>query len=187
MAGPDRFDAIVIGSGISGGWAAKELTEKGLRVLLLDRGSMVEHGAYPHESQMASAIPARNIMPPRLIESDYFIGKHGYIAPASESFHNNDRLNPYALDDGDKFYWIRPGAFGGKSLIWGRWSFRWSPEDFTVNRRDGVGDDWPIGYDDLVPWYKYVEAVAGVSGSRENLPQLPDSDFQPPMPMNVAE
>lgn len=187
MSQADRFDAIVIGSGISGGWAAKELTEKGLKVLMLDRGSMVEHGAYPHESAMVSEIPARNIMPPRLIESDYFIGKHGYIAPASESFHINDRLNPYALADGDKFYWIRPGAFGGKSLIWGRWSFRWAPEDFTVNKRDGVGDDWPIGYDDLVPWYKYVEAVAGVSGSREQLPQLPDSDFQPPMPMNVAE
>jgi choline dehydrogenase-like flavoprotein len=187
MATEGSFDAIVVGSGVSGGWAAKELTEKGLKVLLLDRGSMVEHGSYPHEGQMQSEIPARNIMPPRLIESDYFVGRHGYVAPDRESFHINDRLNPYALDEGDKFYWIRPGAFGGKSLIWGRWTFRWSPEDFTVNKRDGFGDDWPIGYDDLKPWYSYVEAVAGVSGSRENLPHLPDSDFQPPMPMNVAE
>lgn len=188
MASTDRFDAIVIGTGISGGWAAKELTEKGLRVLMLDRGHMVEHGeGYTYDGRPAFDVPARNIMPDALRESDYFIAKHGYVQPSNQAFYNNDRLNPYDYEEGSKFYWIRPGAVGGKSLIWGRWSFRWSSADFEANKRDGIGGAWPITYDDLVPWYDYVEKYAGVSGSRENLPYLPDSQFQPPMPMNIAE
>jgi choline dehydrogenase-like flavoprotein len=184
----DMFDAIVIGSGVSGGWAAKELTEKGLRVLMLDRGHMVEHRKdYEYEGKRDSQIPARNMMPRHLVDSDYFIGRYGYVSPSNQKFHNNDRLNPYAYDEGEKFYWIRPGAVGGKSLIWGRWSFRYSPEDFEANKRENVGIDWPIRYDDIAPWYDYVENYIGVSGSRENLPQLPDSQFQPPMQMNVAE
>lgn len=188
MAATDKFDAIVIGSGVSGGWAAKELTEKGLRVLMLDRGVMVEHGEdYDYDGKPAYEIPARGEMPPQLRDSDYFIAKHGYVSSANQKFYNNDRLNPYAYDEGSKFYWIRPAAVGGKSLIWGRWSFRWAPEDFEANKRENVGIDWPIRYDDLAPWYDYVEQYIGVSGSRENLPQLPDSMFQPPMPMNIAE
>lgn len=188
MAATNRFDAIVIGSGVSGGFAAKELTEKGLRVLMLDRGRMVEHGEdYPYDGKPAYDVPARNIMPKGLQERDYFIAKRGYVAPSNMGFYNNDRLNPYAFDEGSKFYWIRPGAVGGKSLIWGRWSFRWAPIDFEANQREGVDGAWPIGYDDLAPWYAKVEDYIGVSGSRENLPYLPDSNFQPPMPMNVAE
>lgn len=188
MAATGMFDAIVIGSGVSGGWAAKELTEKGLRVLMLDRGVMVEHGEnYDYDGKPAYEIPARDRMPPQLMESDYFIAKHGYVAPSNQKFYNNDRLNPYAYDEGEKFYWIRPAAVGGKSLIWGRWSFRWSQEDFEANKRENVGIDWPIRYDDVAPWYDYVEKYIGVSGSRENLPQLPDSVFQPPMQMNIAE
>lgn len=182
-----KYDAIVIGSGVSGGWAAKELTEKGLRVLMLDRGVMVEHGDYEHESKPTHEIPSRDIMPARLQESDYFISKEGWISPSRQKYYNNDRLNPYAHEDGDEFHWIRPGAVGGKSLIWGRWSFRWSPDDFEANKREGIGNDWPIRYEDLAPWYDYVEEFAGVSGSKENLPYLPDSKFQPPMPMNAAE
>ncbi|QZH74107.1 MAG: GMC family oxidoreductase [Erythrobacter sp.] len=182
------YDAVVVGSGVSGGWAAKELTEKGLRVLMLDRGVMVEHRRdYEYEGEMAANIPARDMMPRPLQESDYFIARHGYVSPATQKYYNNDRLNPYAYDEGDKFYWIRPGAVGGKSLIWGRWTFRFSPDDFEANRREQVGIDWPIRYDDLAPWYDYVEDYAGVSGSHENLPYLPDSRFQPPMPMNIAE
>lgn len=188
MASTNRFDAIVIGSGVSGGFAAKELTEKGLRVLMLDRGVMVEHGeGYTYDGKPAYEVPARNMMPPGLRDSDYFIAKHGYVQPSNRAFYNDDRLNPYAFDEGSKFYWIRPGAVGGKSLIWGRWSFRWSPADFEANKRDGIDGDWPIRYDDLAPWYSYVEKYIGVSGSRENLPYLPDSEFQPPMPMNIAE
>ncbi|MBM7405128.1 MULTISPECIES: GMC family oxidoreductase [Sphingomonas] len=188
MASTNRFDAIVIGSGVSGGFAAKELTEKGLRVLMLDRGVMVEHGeGYPYDGKPASEVPARNIMPKPVMDSNYFIARHGYVQPSNQRFYNDDRQNPYAYDEGDKFYWIRPGAVGGKSLIWGRWSFRWAPEDFEANKRDGIDGAWPIGYDDVAPWYSYVEKYVGVSGSRENLPYLPDSEFQPPMPMNVAE
>ncbi|MBD8620888.1 GMC family oxidoreductase [Sphingomonas sp. CFBP 13728] len=188
MAETNRFDAIVIGSGVSGGFAAKELTEKGLRVLMLDRGKMVEHGeGYTYDGKPAYEIPARNIMPKPLIDSDYFIATHGYVSPGNQEFYNDDRLNPYAYDEGSKFYWIRPAAVGGKSIIWGRWCFRWSPEDFEANKRDGIDGDWPIRYDDVAPWYSYVEKYIGVSGSRENLPYLPDSEFQPPMPMNVAE
>lgn len=188
MASTNRFDAIVIGSGISGGFAAKELTEKGLRVLMLDRGVMVEHGEdYAYDGKPAYEVPARNIMPEPLIESDYFIAKHGYVSPSNRRFYNDDRLNPYAYGEGSKFYWIRPGAVGGKSLIWGRWTFRWSAEDFEANKRDGIDGDWPIRYDDIAPWYSRVENYIGVSGSRENLPQLPDSEFQPPIPMNIAE
>ncbi|WP_278376946.1 GMC oxidoreductase [Sphingobium yanoikuyae] len=188
MASTDRYDAIVIGSGISGGWAAKELTEKGLRVLMLDRGHMVEHGEdYTFDGKPAYEVPARNIMPDPLKQSDYFIAQHGYVAPSNQAFYNNDRLNPYDYGAGSKFYWIRPAAVGGKSLIWGRWSFRWSPADFEANKREGIGGDWPIRYEDLVPWYSYVEKYIGVSGSRENLAYLPDSEFQPPMPMNIAE
>ncbi|MDN4632000.1 GMC family oxidoreductase [Sphingomonas sp. PsM26] len=188
MASTNRFDAIVIGSGVSGGFAAKELTEKGLRVLMLDRGIMVEHGEdYTYDGKPAYEVPARNRMPKPLEDSDYFIAKHGYVAPSNQKFYNDDRLNPYAFDEGEKFYWIRPAAVGGKSLIWGRWVFRWSPADFEANKRDGIDGEWPIGYDDVAPWYSYVEKYIGVSGSRENLPYLPDSEFQPPMPMNVAE
>ncbi len=188
MASTDRFDAIVIGSGISGGWAAKELTEKGLKVLMIDRGHMVEHGeGYKYDGKPAYEVPARNLMPEPLMQSDYFIAKHGYVAPSNRDFYNNDRNNPYDYEGGDKFYWIRPGAFGGKSLIWGRWSFRWSQADFEANKKEGVGLDWPIRYEDLVPWYEYVEKYIGVSGSRENLPYCPDSLFQPPMEMNIAE
>ncbi len=188
MAATNRFDAIVIGSGVSGGFAAKELTEKGLRVLMLDRGVMVKHGeGYAYDGKPAYEVPARNIMPPALVKSDYFIAKHGYVAPSNRAFYNDDRLNPYAYDEGSKFYWIRPAAVGGKSLIWGRWCFRWSEEDFEANKRDGIDGDWPIRYGDVAPWYSYVEKYIGVSGSRENLPYLPDSEFQPPIPMNVAE
>jgi len=188
MASTNRFDAIVIGSGVSGGFAAKELTEKGLRVLMLDRGVMVEHGEdYTYDGKPAYEVPARNIMPKPLIESDYFIAKNGYVSPSNRRFYNDDRLNPYAHDEGSKFFWIRPGAVGGKSLIWGRWSFRWSADDFEANKREGIDGDWPIRYDDIAPWYSKVENYIGVSGSRENLPQLPDSEFQPPMPMNIAE
>lgn len=188
MASTNSFDAIVIGSGVSGGWAAKELTEKGLRVLMLDRGFMVEHGSgYTYDGTPAFELPARGTVPPAIVESDYFIAKYGYLSTSNLQFYNDDRLNPYAFDDGEEFRWIRPAAFGGKSLIWGRWCFRWSPADFEANKREGVGGDWPIRYDDVVPWYSYVENYIGVSGSRENLPYLPDSEFQPPMPMNVAE
>ncbi len=187
MAATDRFDAIVIGSGISGGWAAKELTEKGLRVLMVDRGRMVEHGEdYPYDGKSAFEIPARDKMPAALAKRDYF-ALNGWVSPSTQPFFVNDRLTPYDYDAPNKFNWVRPSVVGGKSLTWGRWSFRWSPADFEANKREGVGTDWPIRYDDIAPWYSYVEKYIGVSGGREDLPYLPDSEFMPPMPMNIAE
>ena len=181
------FDAIVIGSGMSGGWAAKELTEKGLRVLMVDRGRMVEHGEdYPYDGKSAYDIPARDRMPAALAKSDYF-ALNGWVQPSTQPFFINDRLNPYDYDAPNKFNWVRPSVVGGKSLTWGRWSFRWGPNDFEANKREGVGTDWPIRYEDVAPWYTYVEKYIGVSGGRENLPYLPDSEFMPPMPMNIAE
>ncbi|UZK70951.1 GMC family oxidoreductase [Sphingomonas sp. S1-29] len=187
MAATDRFDAIVIGSGVSGGWAAKELTEKGLRVLLVDRGRMVEHGEdYPYEGKSAFEIPARDRMPAAIAKSEYF-ALNGWVSPSTRPFFINDRLNPYDYDAPNKFNWVRPSVVGGKSLTWGRWSFRWGPNDFEANKLEGIGTDWPIRYDDVAPWYSYVEKYIGVSGGRENLPYLPDSEFMPPVPMNIAE
>jgi choline dehydrogenase-like flavoprotein len=184
-----EFDAIVIGSGVSGGWAAKELTEKGMKVLMLDRGRMVEHGTdYPFEGTGPWEQPYRGNTPPALTESDYYASRYGGAGQtAVKGFMNNDRLNPYAMKDGPEFRWVRPGIVGGKSVTWGRVSLRFGPQDFTANGQDGHGVDWPIRYEDIAPWYSYVEAYAGIAGSKEGLTHLPDGEFQPPHPMNVAE
>lgn len=181
-----EYDAIVVGSGISGGWAAKELTEKGLRVLLLERGRNVEHikdyvnatkGAweYPHRGGRTLAM-----------EEAYPVLKRDY--PLNEKnleFWASDQDSPYT--EVKRFDWFRGYQVGGRSLMWGRHSYRWSEYDFEANAMDGVGVDWPIRYDDLAPWYDHVEAFAGISGSAEGLPQLPDGRFQPAMPLNCAE
>ncbi|MCR6658518.1 MAG: GMC family oxidoreductase [Asticcacaulis sp.] len=184
-----EFDAVVIGSGVSGGWAAKELTEKGMKVLMLDRGRMVEHSAdYTFEGTGPWEQPYRGQTPPALTESDYYASRYGGAGQtAVKGFMNNDRLNPYAIKDGPEFRWVRPGIVGGKSITWGRVSLRFGPQDFEANGRDGHGNDWPIRYDDIAPWYSYVESYAGIAGSKEGLPHLPDGEFQPPHPMNVAE
>ncbi len=183
------FDAIVIGSGISGGWAAKELTEKGLRVLMLDRGRMVEHRKdYPTEGKGPWDLAWRGTLPPADVDRDYFMAKWGGAASTAQThFYNNDRLNPFDYDASKPFRWVRPNQVGGKSLIWGRVSLRWSQLNFESNKADGHGSPWPIGYDDIAPWYSYVESYAGIAGGKEGLPQLPDGEFQPPHPMNVAE
>ena len=188
MASHD-FDAIVIGSGISGGWAAKELCEKGMKVLMLDRGRMVEHKKdYPTEFKGPWQLPYRGSLPPGEVARDYFLAKWGGADNTDRThFYNNDRLNPFDYEGSTPFRWVRPSQVGGKSLIWGRVALRWSHIDFAANERDGHGSPWPIGYDDVAPWYSYVETYAGIAGSKENLDQLPDGEFQPPHPMNVAE
>jgi choline dehydrogenase-like flavoprotein len=183
------FDAIVIGSGISGGWAAKELCEKGMKVLMLDRGRMVEHRTgYPTEGKGPWELQYRGTLPPAEVDRDYFLAKWGGAASTDRThFYNNDRLNPFDYEGSKPFRWVRPNQVGGKSLIWGRVSLRWSQLDFDANRNDGNGHPWPIGYDDIAPWYSYVEKYAGIAGQKEGLVQLPDGEFQPPHPMNVAE
>lgn len=185
---PTDFDAIVVGSGITGGWAAKELTERGLRVLMLDRGRMVRHGKdYPTEHIAPWEIPDGGKPQRALYASDYPVQSTSYaFNETSRHFWNNDRLNPY-VQDSSQFNWLRGDQVGGRSLTWANQCYRWSDLDFEANQRDGHGIDWPIRYRDLEPWYSHVERFAGISGEALDLPQLPDSVFQPPMAMNVME
>ena len=184
-----EFDAIVIGSGISGGWAAKELCEKGMKVLMLERGRMVEHRKdYITEGKGPWQLPYRGTLPAAEVERDHVMSKWGGAAStASTHFFNNDRLNPIDFENSKPFRWVRPAQVGGKSLIWSRVALRWGPNDFEANKRDGHGSPWPISYDEIAPWYSYVETYAGIAGAKDGLPQLPDGEFQKPHPMNAAE
>jgi len=183
-----QFDAIVVGSGVSGGWAAKELTEKGLKVLMLDRGRMVEHGKdYKGEHTPPWEVPFGGKPLRDLYEEDYPVQSTQYaFNEKTRHFYNNDKQNPY-VDQGEDFVWYRAGVVGGKSLLWGRQVYRWSDLDFEANKKDGHGVDWPIRYKDIAPWYSHVEKFIGVSGQAENLPHLPDGEFLPPLQMNVME
>jgi choline dehydrogenase-like flavoprotein len=182
-----QYDAIVVGSGISGGWAAKELTEKGLKVLLLERGRNLEHiKDYADQNKPVWEYPHRHFRPTREMIQDYPVIKRDY--PLNErnlSYWANDKDNPYT--ETKRFDWFRGYQLGGRSLMWGRQSYRWSDLDFEANLKDGIAVDWPIRYKDIAPWYSYVEKFIGVSGSFESLPQLPDSEFLPAMELNVVE
>lgn len=182
------WDAIVIGSGVTGGWAAKELTEKGLKVLMLERGKMVEHQKdYKTEHMPPWKIPFRGKPLRELYAEEYPVQSTQYaFNETTRHFFNHDKENPY-LHDLDTFVWYRAGVVGGKSLLWGRQVYRWSDLDFEANKKDGHGIDWPIRYRDIAPWYSHVERFIGVSGQAENLPHLPDSEFLPPMEMTVVE
>ena len=181
-----NFDAIVIGSGISGGWAAKELCERGLKTLILERGEMVEHVKdYTTSNKHPWELPHKN----RLTQEEKKIyciqSRHYSIGEDNKQYYTKDIENPY--EEIQRFDWIRSDVFGGRSLLWGRISVRWSDLDFEANSKDGYGVDWPIRYKDLAPWYDYVEKFIGVSGKKEGIPQLPDGVFQPAMEMNCAE
>ena len=184
-----QFDAIVIGSGITGGWAAKELTEKGLKVLVLERGKELRHGIdYTGEHAPDWKLPYQGKRPRDLYEKDYFVQSKSYaFSEANRHLFNNDRENPYISNPDKPFRWVRADVVGGRSLLWGRQSYRWSEQDFEANRVDGHGIPWPIGYKDLAPWYSYVEKFIGVSGQAEGWPELPDSEFLPPMDYHALE
>ena len=180
-----EFDAIVIGSGATGGWAAKELCENGLNTLMLDRGRMVEHRQdYRTEGRGAYELPFRNQWPPGK-QAEYLLSPTA--RPENYPFYASDDEQPYVYVESKPFTWVRPGVVGGKSLVWGRQCYRWSEQDFEANRSDGHGVAWPIRYEDIEPWYRHVEGVVGISGEALGLEELPDSDFQPPMPLNVVE
>ncbi|AXB78607.1 FAD-dependent oxidoreductase [Novosphingobium sp. P6W] len=187
MSGP--FDVIVIGSGITGGWAAKELTERGLNVLMLERGRAIEHQAgYANEVTPPWELPFRGFGDPKLNAADYAVQSKGMgFTEWSRDHFVNDRLNPYQTTEKDPFQWRRAYQLGGRSLVWGRQCYRWGDLDWGANARDGHGTDWPIRYADMKAWYDHVEDFIGVSGSHEGLEQLPDGVFQPAMEMNVVE
>src|SRR5687767_13033587 len=165
----NSFDAIVVGSGMSGGWAAKELTEKGLKTLVLERGRDVRHGEYPtatHDPWQLSygGRPTQEDLARQSVQA-----RTGYtITQASKHWFVDDIDNPYT--EVKRFDWMRGYHVGGRSLMWARQSYRWSPMDFEANAIDGHGVDWPIRYDDLAPWYDHVESFIGVSGQAEGLP-----------------
>lgn len=185
MQAPE-YDAIVVGSGISGGWAAKELTEKGLRVLLLERGRNIEHiKDYKNATKSPWEYPHRGGHTKEM-EKHYPVLKRDY--PLNEKnldYWVKDEESPYT--ETKRFDWYRGYHVGGRSLMWGRQSYRWSDFDFAANAREGIAIDWPIRYAEIAPWYDHVEKFAGISGSIEGLPQLPDGQFQPAMPLNCGE
>ena len=181
------YDAIVIGSGMSGGWAAKELTEKGLRTLVLERGHKLEHIVdYKTTNSPPWALNWLNKTP---LETRKQQPKQSTVwaasRPSSSYLFVDDQDHPY--EEKQRFDWIRGYHTGGRSVMWGRQSYRLSPMDLEANAKDGTGIPWPISYPELAPWYSYVEKFAGISGSREGLPQLPDSEFQPPMGLTPPE
>ena len=184
----ETYDAIVIGSGITGGWAAKELTEKGLRTLVLEAGRPI----VPEQDYVEHVPPwemkFRGLRDRRLQKEDQPIQSLCYACDElSSKFFISDKEHPYITDDGKPFLWIRGRQVGGRSIVWGRQSYRWSDLDFEANARDGIGIDWPIRYADIAPWYDYVEEFVGISGEALGLPQLPDSKFLPPMELTCAE
>ncbi|HEY6899578.1 MAG TPA: GMC family oxidoreductase [Puia sp.] len=182
----NKFDAIVIGSGISGGWAAKELCEKGLKVLLLERGGPHEHiKDYKTATKEPWEFEHRGKTTTEQKKKYAVIHRTGFVGESTIEAWANEEDCPYT--EIKPFTWLRSYRMGGRSLLWGRQSYRWSQMDFEANEKDGVAVPWPIGYSDLAPWYDYVEKFAGISGSKEGLSQLPDGQFQPPMELNCVE
>ncbi|GAB2796745.1 GMC family oxidoreductase [Rhabdobacter roseus] len=180
------YDAIVVGSGVSGGWAAKELTEKGLKVLMLERGKQLEH-VTGYENALKA--PWQMQYNGRLTE----VQKETH-PKLSRDYPYNEMTEKYWMNDSDSLYkeekrfdWFRPNIVGGKSIMWGRQTYRWSDIDFEANAKEGIAVDWPIRYKDIAPWYSYVEKHVGISGEKLGLPQLPDSEFLPPMEMFCVE
>ncbi|MFN8356831.1 MAG: GMC family oxidoreductase [Spirosomataceae bacterium] len=180
------FDAIVIGSGISGGWAAKELTQKGLRTLILERGRNVQHVTdYPTTMMQPWEFPHLGQVPLAVQEEYKIPSKHYIFGESTLHFLVKDKEQEYVQEK--PFQWIRGYQVGGRSLLWARQTQRWSDFDFEGPARDGFAVDWPIRYADLAPWYSYVEKFVGISGNRDGLPQLPDGEFLPPHEMSCVE
>ena len=182
----NNYDAIVVGSGISGGWAAKELCEAGLKTLVLERGRDVVHlKDYPTAMWAPWQLPHRGAMPDAFVKENPLITLAPGFDESTQHFFIKDNDHPYVQEK--PFEWIRGYQVGGKSLIWGRACPRWSKYEFTAPARDGYGIEWPIGYDDIAPWYSHVERFAGICGNKDGLESMPDGDYLPPFEFNCVE
>jgi choline dehydrogenase-like flavoprotein len=182
----NTYDAIVVGTGVSGGWAAKELTEKGLKTLVLERGRAVRHiQDYPTMSKHPWELPNAGRLTNEEVKFYPVQSRTGWVGQANKHWFVKDTENPY--NEIKPFDWIRGYHEGGRSITWGKQTYRWSPMDFEANAKDGFGVDWPIRYSDIEKWYDHVETFIGVSGRAEGLPQLPDGKFLPPMELNCVE
>ncbi len=180
------YDAIVVGSGISGGWAAKELTEKGLKVLMIERGRSIEHVKdYVNANKESWEFPHRGERTQEMIKKHDVLKRDYPLNEETAGMWADEQAAPYV--ETKRFDWFRAYHVGGRSLLWGRQSYRWNKWDFEANGKEGIGVDWPIRYEDLAPWYSYVEKFAGIQGSKEGLEVLPDGEFMPAMDMNVVE
>lgn len=187
MSRRERYDAIVVGSGITGGWAAKELCEHGLRTLVLEAGGPIGDSDFVEHVQ-AYDMHFRGYGDRAILARDHPIQRHCYACDeVGHKFFVNDNDNPYTTPTDAPFNWFRGRQVGGRSIMWGRQVYRWSDLDFEANARDGHGNDWPIRYADIAPWYSHVEKFIGVCGAKEGLAQLPDGEFLPPMMMTVVE
>ncbi len=181
----NSFGAIVVGSGISGGWAAKELTEKGLTVLLLERGTNLVHPNYPTATLNPWDFKHRFRLTEEERKQNYVQARHYVYREDNKQYFINDTQNPY--EEIKRFDWIRGDIVGGRSILWGRQCYRFSDIDFEANLKDGIAVDWPVRYKDIAPWYSYVESFIGVSGNADGVWNLPDGVYQPAMEMNCVE
>jgi choline dehydrogenase-like flavoprotein len=182
----NTYDAIVVGSGMSGSWAAKELSEKGLKTLVLEKGRMVNHlEDYPTMNQDPWDKEHRGALTVEDKKKHHIQIRSGFVGEDTKHFWTNDLDNPY--QETQPFDWIRGHQTGGRSLLWGKHTYRWSEHDFEANAREGIAVDWPIRYKDIAPWYSYVEKFVGISGEKLGLSHLPDGEFQPPFPLNCLE
>lgn len=180
------FDVIVVGSGMSGGIAAKEFCEKGYKTLVLDRGKPLAHRQYKTENKAPWEMPFRGKIPEATLAEEFPIQRKCYaLSEYTQDYFIKDNENPYQQEK--PFDWIRSSTVGGKSQLWHRQSYRWNKMDFEANSKDGHGIDWPIRYEDIEPWYDYIEPFIGISGSKEGLEVLPDGKFLPPLVLNVVE
>ncbi|HET9825212.1 MAG TPA: GMC family oxidoreductase [Chitinophagaceae bacterium] len=181
----NTYDAIVVGSGISGGWAAKELCEKGLKVLMLERGRNLIHPDYPTTNKNIWEFDHHLHLAREDKEKNFVQSRHYSFREDNKHFYINDQENKY--DEIKRFDWIRGDIVGGRSVLWGRACYRWSDLYFEANAKEGVAVDWPIRYKDLASWYDYVESFIGVSGNADGLEDLPDGKFLPAFEMNCVE
>lgn len=184
----EDFDVIVVGSGMSGGWAAKELCERGLKVLVIERGRMIEHRG-PEYTDMLMPWEVKNygLIPEDLLEDETIAAVSYALTPDNLNWFTRFDEAPYSTEEGKPFIWVRAHNLGGRSLLWSRQTYRMGQHDFEANAKDGHGVPWPIGYEDLKPWYDYVDAFAGISGGAESLAQVPDGVFQPPFEFTAVE